>query len=277
MGIISEPGGAGESPAPAAAGYNGRSPGGDRARVYSNRRYVVVLALALAGLWLCLALAPVDRQTWLLENALLVVFVASLAFSYRRFPLSRLSYTLIFVFLCLHSVGAHYTYSLVPYDQWVASLTGHTLSDLTGWQRNHYDRFVHLCFGLLLGYPGREVFVRVAGARGFWGYLLPVLLMMSFSVLYELIEWGAAVVFGGELGMHYLGTQGDVWDGHRDMALASLGAVLAMSVTATVNRLLQRDFAREWQDSLRVKQAEPLGEEAVLRMLRARRADSGTE
>ncbi len=243
----------------------------------SNRRYVAVLALALAVLWCWLALAPVDRETWLLENALLVVFVASLAVSYRRFPLSRLSYTLIFAFLCLHTVGAHYTYSLVPYDQWSAGLTGYTLSDLTGWERNHYDRFVHLCFGLLLGYPAREVFVRVAGVRGFWGYFLPVLLMMSFSVVYELIEWGAALVFGGELGMHYLGTQGDVWDGHRDMALASLGAVLAMTVTAAVNRLLQRDFAREWQDSLRVKQAEPLGEEAVLRMLRARRADSHTD
>jgi putative membrane protein len=238
-----------------------------------NRRYPAVLAALLGVLWLWLAFDPVDRQTWLLENALLVVFVLGLALSFRRFPLSRLSYTLVFLFLCLHSVGAHYTYSLVPYDNWMIQLTGRSLSELMGWQRNHYDRLVHLCFGLLLGYPARELFVRIAAVRGFWGYFLPLLLMMSFSVLYELIEWGAAVVFGGDLGVHYLGTQGDVWDGQRDMALASLGALVAMTIAAAVNLTLQRDFAAEWHESLRVKRHQPLGEEAVMAMLRGRRGN----
>ncbi len=49
---------------------------------------------------------------------------------------------------------------------------------------------------------------------------------MGHSVLYELIEWAAAAVFGGDLGEAYLGTQGDTWDAQKDMALASLGAVL---------------------------------------------------
>ncbi len=86
--------------------------------------------------------------------------------------------------------------------------------------------------------------------------------------MYELIEWWAAMTFGGELGMAYLGTQGDIWDAHKDMALAGLGAVIAMTVTALVNSRIQRDFAREWIESLRVKAPEPLGEEAVARMLR---------
>lgn len=233
--------------------------------------YVASLAVLLGALWGWLAIAPVDRQTWLLENALFVIFIAALAASYRHLLLSKLSYTLIFLFLCLHSVGAHYTYSLVPYDDWWATLSGRSLSDLMGWQRNHYDRLVHLMFGLLLGYPAREVFVRVAGARGFWGYFMPLLLMMALSLLYELIEWAAAVVFGGDLGMHYLGTQGDVWDGHRDMALASLGALIAMVIATLVNAVLQRDFAREWHDSLRVKKPEPLGEHAISEMLAQRR------
>lgn len=90
---------------------------------------------------------------------------------------------------------------------------------------------------------------------------------MSSSMLYELIEWGAAALFGGELGMAYLGTQGDVWDSHKDMALASLGALIAMSFTALLNSYLQRDFAQEWIESLRVKHTEPLGEDEIGRLL----------
>ena len=63
--------------------------------------------------------------------------------------------------------------------------------------------------------------------------------------------------------MAYLGTQGDVWDAHKDMALASLGALIAVVVTALVNRQLQRDFAQEWAESIRVKRRKPLGEEAL--------------
>jgi putative membrane protein len=106
---------------------------------------------------------------------------------------------------------------------------------------------------LLLAYPIRELFLRIANVRGFWGYFLPLDLTMSTSMIYELIEWGAAEVLGGDLGAAYLGTQGDIWDAHKDMALASLGALIAMTVTALVNRHLQRDFALEWSESIRVK------------------------
>ena len=102
--------------------------------------------------------------------------------------------------------------------------------------------------------------------RGFWGYFLPLDVTMSTSMIYELIEWAAAIGFGGELGEAYLGTQGDVWDAHKDMTLASLGALLTMCITAIVNRSLDRDFAREWSESLRVKGSEPLGEEAIARL-----------
>jgi len=36
-------------------------------------------------------------------------------------------------------------------------------------------------------------------------------------------------VFGGDLGVAYLGTQGDVWDAQKDMALAAAGAVVGMA------------------------------------------------
>jgi putative membrane protein len=226
------------------------------------------MLLALLALFAgALAIGPHDRADWALENALLAGAVAVLVVTRKALPLSRISYTLLFVFACLHTVGAHYTYSLVPYDACFEALTGRTLSSLTGWERNHYDRLVHFAYGLLLAYPAREVFLRVADVRGFWGYFLPTDVTMATSMLYELIEWAAALYLGGSLGTAYLGTQGDPWDAQKDMALVTLGAVLAMLLTGAINRRTQRDFAREWAESLRVKHSEPLGEVALAKQI----------
>ena len=232
--------------------------------------YAVVLGSIFALWWLVLAFNVFDRKDWMLENLLSVVAVVYLCFTARRFPLSRVSYTLLFLFLCLHEVGAHYTYAEVPYDRWFEAVFGQTFNSLVGWDRNNFDRIVHFCYGLLLAYPIREVFLRIAQVKGFWGYFLPLDVTMSTSMLYELVEWIVAEVFGGELGMAYLGTQGDIWDAHKDMGLASLGALVAMLVTAGINLYLQRDFAHEWAASLRVKENLPLGEDEIKRMLQSR-------
>ena len=236
-----------------------------------HRRYLLLLATLYAAVWIALAIDPVDRADWILENVLVLVFVAMMAVTYRRLVFSRISYTLMFAFLCIHAIGAHYTYSLVPYDDWFIHLTGTPLNETLGWERNNFDRVVHFSYGLLLAYPIREVFLRIAEVRGFWGYFLPLDLTMSTSMIFELIEWAVAEGLGGDLGMAYLGTQGDVWDGHKDMALASLGALVAMTATAMLNVYLQRDFTREWVDSLRVKDKRPLGEDEIARLWRERR------
>lgn len=232
----------------------------------SHHRYLLFLSLVFLLVWAALAIDPLYRKDWALENVLVAVFVLVIAVSYRHLLLSRISYTLIFIFLCLHEIGSHYTYSEVPYDRWFQAMTGGTFNDLVGWERNNFDRVIHFCYGLLLAYPIREIFLRVVNVRGFWGYFLPLDLTMSSSMTFELFEWGAASLFGGDLGMAYLGTQGDIWDSHKDMALASLGALTAMSFTALLNGYLQRDFAREWTESLRVKRAEPLGEDELARL-----------
>jgi len=235
-------------------------------RVIPLDRYV----LALGGLFLALAIplgiAPWHRADWVLENVLVVLAIGALFATWRKWPLSRISYTLVFLFLCVHEVGAHYTYSEVPYDAWWRSLTGRSLSEIFGWERNHFDRLVHFLYGFLLVYPLREIFLRIADVRGFWANFLPLDFTMSTSMIYELVEWAAAEFFGGELGAAYLGTQGDIWDAHKDMALASLGAMLAMTLTALIVRRHHRDFAREWAESLRVKSPAPLGEEALARL-----------
>ena len=169
--------------------------------------YASVLLALFAVWWIAWAIEPLDRDAWLLENALVVVALFVLVPTYRWFPLSRVSYTLIFLFLCLHTLGAHYTYADVPYDRWWASLGGGSFNELVGWERNNFDRVVHFSYGLLLAYPIRELFLRIAGVRGFWGYFLPLDLTMSTSALFELLEWFAAELFGGDLGVAYLGTR----------------------------------------------------------------------
>jgi len=220
-------------------------------------RHPFVLLVVLLATGVALGIAPNDREVWTLENLLTVASIALLVLTYRRFRLSLISYTLIFTFLMLHQVGAHYTYAEVPYDSWFRSLTGSTLSELVGAERNHYDRLVHFSFGLLLSYPMRELFVRIAEARGFWGYSLPLQMVISTSALFELLEWAAAEVFGGGVGTDYLGSQGDVWDAQKDMLLATVGSILALGIVAAIHRSRRRDFQREWAASLRVKQVRP--------------------
>ena len=218
-----------------------------------NGRFALGLLAALLLLWTPLAISPWYRHDWLLENALLVLGIAVLAATWRRHAFSRASYVLIFLFMCLHTVGAHYTYAEVPYDAWMQWLTGRTFNSMVGWQRNNFDRVVHFSYGLLLAYPVRELLLRAWNLRGFPGYLFALDLTMSSSMLYELIEWMAANLFGGDLGMAYLGTQGDVWDAHKDMALASLGALATVCVLAAVQRKSRRDFAAEWVDRERLR------------------------
>lgn len=234
----------------------------------SHNRYLLILAGILLLEFVILAIKPYDRHDWLLENFLVAAFVLFFVFTYRKFPLSRVSLTLIFIFLFLHEIGSHYTYAMVPYDSWFSGLTGKTLNSILGWERNNFDRLVHFSYGLLFAYPIREAYLRIGNVRGFWGYFLPLDITMSTSMLYELFEWAAAKMFGGDLGVAYLGTQGDVWDAQKDMLMASSGAALAMLITAVINMYLKKDFASEWVDSLKIKDPRPRGEDEIRRLLK---------
>lgn len=236
------------------------------ALMISHDRFVAVLAALYAVLWTVLAIRPIDRADWALENVLAVLFVIAIVLSYRRFRLSPLSYALIFLFLCVHAIGAHYTYAKVPYDAFFMSITGRSLGAAMGWERNHFDRLAHSLYGLLLVYPLRELLLRVANVRGFWSYFLPLNIVIATSAVFELFEWAAAEVFGGDLGVAYLGTQGDEWDAQRDMALAALGAAVTTLVMACIDMQRQPDFVREWRESLRVKSDDRPGQDEIARL-----------
>jgi putative membrane protein len=195
---------------------------------FRTNRVLQALVIWYVGFWIVTAIAPRDRSDWLLENLLVFVAVGFLVATYRRFPLSNLSYFLITVFLTLHAVGAHYTYEYAAPGYW--------LKDLFGLSRNHFDRLVHFGFGLLLTYPIREALMRVIKASSFWSYLLPLAIVKSASGLYELVEMWVAVIVSPELGAAYLGTQGDEWDAQKDMAAAMFGSLLCLLITSVVRK-----------------------------------------
>lgn len=186
------------------------------------------LVLWLIVFWVITAIKPLYPRDWLLENLLVFFYAALLIITYRWFRFSNLSYALFTLFLSLHLLGAHYTYSETPVGFW--------LQDWFGFGRNHYDRIVHFCFGLLIAYPFREILLRQTGVKREWSYFLAVTLVLAFSAFYEVIESLAAMIFSPELGAAYLGTQGDEWDAQKDSAMAFAGAIIAMCVTWQYDR-----------------------------------------
>jgi putative membrane protein len=193
-------------------------------RPLGENRFLAVLLAAYLAIWAALAVAPLDRSDWLLENLLVFACWGLLAATHRRFAFSNLSCLLLFLFLVLHAVGAHYTYSFTPPGFW--------LRDVFGLARNHYDRVVHFAFGLLLTYPLRELARRVLHLHGFWSYAVPLVAVLSLSSSYEIVESWAARLVDPELGTAFLGTQGDEWDAQKDMSLALAGALLCLTATA---------------------------------------------
>jgi putative membrane protein len=196
---------------------------------FAGNRMLHILTAVYSVIWLVAAIAPIDRFDWFLENLLVFAFIGLLAATYRVFPLSDLSYTLITVFLSLHAVGAHYTYSESPVGFW--------LQDALSLERNHYDRIVHFLFGLLFGYPLREVALRGVRASGSWSYAFGLVSVLSLSSVYEILEWIVAEIVDPEAAYAFLGTQGDVFDAQKDSALAATGAILSLSVIAVVSNV----------------------------------------
>jgi putative membrane protein len=197
-------------------------------------RFPLLLLAVFLVVAVALGIAPHYRQDWLLENVLVMLALPALVLGFGRLRFSDASYAALFVFLVLHEIGAHYTYAEVPWDRWFAALAGFSLHDALGLSRNHFDRAIHFAYGLLLTPAVVELVAARTVSPGVWRWLLPVSLVTASSALFELFEWAAAVWFGGDLGVAYLGTQGDPWDAQQDMFLALLGSVVAVTVLAAL-------------------------------------------
>lgn len=172
-------------------------------------------------------IAPKDLFTWFLEVLPALVGLVVLALTRRRFPLTPLAYGLILVHCVILMVGGHYTYAEVPLFDW--------LRDAFHWQRNNYDKVGHLAQGFVPALLAREVLLRLAVVNGRgWLNFLVVCFALALSALYELVEWAVAAA-SGDSAVSFLATQGDPWDTQSDMALALLGALLALMLLARVH------------------------------------------
>ena len=180
--------------------------------------------------WVNSYIGNTDTANWILENTLVFLFLGFLAFYYKKFQFSDLSYLLVCVYLCLHVYGSKYTYAENPFGYW--------LKDALDLSRNHYDRIVHFSFGFLLAYPMREMFLKWLKFPNWVAWTLPIEVTLSISAFYELIEWAVADVFFKAQGDAYLGTQGDIWDAQKDIFLAFIGSILATTIVSFVKKAL---------------------------------------
>jgi putative membrane protein len=173
------------------------------------------------------AIAPADYFTWFLEVFPALIGFIILATTYKNFKLTALAYGLILIHCIILMVGGHYTYAKVPLFDWIR--------DYFELSRNNYDKVGHLAQGFIPAILAREIFIRksVIRQKG-WLNFLVVCFCLAFSAFYELIEWWVAA-FSGESAEAFLGTQGYVWDTQSDMALALLGAILALLVLSKIH------------------------------------------
>lgn len=176
------------------------------------------LAIAFAAFWTIMAVTPVMRDVWWAENIPIMAVFLLLVGTYRLFRFSNLAYTLMACWLVLHTIGGHYTFANVPFD---------FITDLFGFERNHFDRLGHYSIGFY-AFPIAEFLTRKNLAHPVVAYLFGLFAIMALAAGYEIIEWWYAVTAGGEAGIEFLGSQGDIWDAQSDMLCDTLGAITAL-------------------------------------------------
>ena len=184
-----------------------------------KNKFLFSLLVVYAALFVVLAINPIDRATWVVENLTVWIILALILGLYGigvRF--SKLAYALMFVLIYLHTIGGHYTFALVPFDQ---------VTDFFGFTRNNFDRIAHFSVGFYAFTIAEWLSTRRLVANRFLLFTYPVFLVATVAMGYEMIEWIYAASASQEAGLAYLGSQGDIWDAQKDMLADTLGALFA--------------------------------------------------
>ncbi|ELA7194615.1 DUF2238 domain-containing protein [Vibrio parahaemolyticus] len=187
------------------------------------------LTIFYAIVFLFSALEPSSRAVWFAEIIpAIVILIAIWAISI-RYQFSNTAYLLMFIWLCLHTIGAKYTFAEVPFD-W--------FNNLIGSERNNFDRVAHFAIGLY-AYPIAEYLIRKKKFNPTFSCWFALFAIMSLAAGYEIIEWWYAELAGGDEGIAFLGSQGDIWDAQKDMLCDTTGAILSLFLMSA-----QRRFAK---------------------------------
>lgn len=183
-----------------------------------NRYFPHYLAVVFTLFFIVLGIAPVSREVWIAEVLPVLIVFGTLVVSFRRFRFSNLAYSLMAFWLFWHTVGGHYTFANVPFG-WV--------TELLGAERNHFDRIGHFSVGFY-AFALAELASRQRWCGPVLATFLGLFMVMSVAAGYEIIEWWFAVTAGGNAGIEFLGSQGDIWDAQKDMLADTLGAVFSL-------------------------------------------------
>ncbi len=176
------------------------------------------LAIVYVVFFIVLGISPVSREVWIAEVTPVVFIFIFLVVTCKAFRFSNVSYALLSIWIFWHTVGGHYTFANVPFG-WV--------SDLIGSERNHFDRIGHFVIGFY-AFAMAEWLLRKKYCALKLALFFSLFFIMSIAAAYEIIEWLYAVAEGGDAGVEFLGSQGDIWDAQKDMLSDTLGAITSL-------------------------------------------------
>lgn len=175
---------------------------------------IIAIVLIISGI------KPYDRMTWLMEVIPVLIVMPVLFMSFKKFPLTNLLYSLIFLHAIVLIVGGAYTYARVP--------LGFQIAEWFNLDRNPYDKIGHFMQGFVPAIVAREILIRNhILAKGKMLSFIVICIVLAISATYELIEWAAALLLG-QGAEEFLGTQGYEWDTQSDMFFALIGGSTAL-------------------------------------------------
>lgn len=195
-----------------------------------ERRTKALLVIWVIFLLIITCIHPVYPNEIFLQHIPTVIMIAFFIYVTIKNNLSNKAFLCLVLLITFHIIGARWNYSNTPYNQWIKSVSGFDLHEFFGFKRNHYDRLVHFVYGLFMIIPASEIYNRWLNLPAKFSKHVAFLFVLASSLVYELMEWGIAIVMSPEQAEAYNGQQGDWWDAQKDMALAMFGALLTLVI-----------------------------------------------